>query len=116
MRRVKRQPVWKKIKVGIFFLALGVLMVVSLIPGIRPSESKQEKRKLAEFPEFSVESLFSGEYFSGIDDWFSDSFPGRETFIAIDQKVSDLFGVKTVEINGEVQGGDDIPEAPFVRG
>jgi hypothetical protein len=28
-----------------------------------------------------VQTLLSGEYFDGISAWFSDTFPGRETWL-----------------------------------
>ena len=37
-----------------------------------------ENRNLAEFPEFSISDYFKGEYTRGIDDYFTDTIPGRE--------------------------------------
>ena len=63
---------------GPFIAVLAVLTVIAFLVPLRPETSMREKRKLHEFPAFSVRSLMSGEYFDGISLWFSDTFPGRE--------------------------------------
>ena len=85
-RRKEHQP-GAKIKAAVFFCVLLCGMVFSLILPLRPAESIQEKRKLTEFPDFSVESLLNGTYFRGIDDWFSDTFPLRDSFLDLNQAV-----------------------------
>lgn len=37
-----------------------------------------ENRNLAEFPSFSIKDYFSGKYTRAIDDYFTDTIPGRE--------------------------------------
>lgn len=37
-----------------------------------------ENRNLAEFPSFSIKDYFSGKYTKAIDDYFTDTIPGRE--------------------------------------
>ena len=68
-----------------FFIVLGVLTVASFIIPLRPTVSHIEKRNLAEFPEFSMEALTSGDYFDDISTWFSDTFPGREGWLAVQE-------------------------------
>ena len=65
-----------------FCTVLFVLAVVAFIIPLRPTESESEKRKLTEFPDFSVETLLSGEYFDQIGLWFSDTFPFRGYWLA----------------------------------
>lgn len=114
MRHAKEHRRGVRVKTVLFFGALCFFCVLSLILPLRPTESKLEKRKsLTEFPEFSVESLFSGEFFRGIDTWFADTFPGRETWFQVNQKIRGTYGFQSVEIHGEVEQGDDIPDAPF---
>lgn len=113
MRRVKEHQPGAKIKAGVFFCVLLCGMVFSLILPLRPEKSMQEKRKLTEFPDFSVESLLNGTYFRGIDDWFSDTFPLRDGFLDLNQAIRSFYGIHTVEITGEVEQGDDIPDTPF---
>ena len=85
-----------------FFVTLAVLTVVSFIIPLRPSQSQMEKRNLAEFPEFSRESLLSGDYFEDISTWFSDTFPGRESWIALSANISSLHGHSEFAIAGDL--------------
>lgn len=96
----------------IIFLAMLVLgTFVSLMIPLRPSESVTEKRKLSSFPQFSIESFLNGAYFSGVDTWFSDTFPGRDGFIACNERMTGLYGIRKNLIHGEVIKGDEIPDA-----
>lgn len=51
---------------------------VALTAFPRSKQSELEKRALAEFPEFSVKSLFDGTYTASISSWFSDTVPMRD--------------------------------------
>ena len=84
-----------------FFVVLAVLSVVSFIIPLRPTVSYIEKRSLAEFPEFSVESLASGDYFDDISTWFSDTFPGRESWITLASNVEAYHGYSEIMIAGD---------------
>ena len=81
-----------------FFLVLGVLTVAAFIVPLRPTVSYSEKRELANFPEFSVEALLSGDYFDDISLWFSDTFPGREGWISVSRFTKSLHGYSEVAI------------------
>lgn len=94
----------------VFFLTLSVLTVTGLIIPLRPEYSESEKRDLAEFPKFSVQSFFNGSYFRGIGDWYSDTYPGREMLVSLNTKLKGLYGISNVEIHGEVGDGDEIPD------
>lgn len=78
--------------------ALLVLAIVGLLFFLRPTESQTEKRKLTEFPTFSVEALISGEYFSDISLWYADTFPGRDAFISMQKALEGLYGIRTVQV------------------
>ncbi len=95
--------------VRIFFTVLFAVAIIALIIPLRPKFSETEKRELEKFPEFSIISLFSGEYFIGIDNWYSDTFPARDFFSEMNTTVSNLFGFNKMQIHGEVEQGDDIP-------
>ena len=95
-----------------FFVTLAVLTVVSFIIPLRPTQSQMEKRNLAEFPEFSVEALASGSYFDDITTWFSDTFPGRESWIAMSSNISSLHGYSEFAIAGDLPVLEQIPEEP----
>ena len=84
-----------------FFVVLAVLSVVSFIIPLRPTVSYIEKRSLAEFPAFSVEALTSGDYFDDISTWFSDTFPGRESWITLASGVQSYHGYSEIMIAGD---------------
>lgn len=113
MRHAKEYRRGSRIKAAIFFTVLLAGMVFSLILPLRPTESALEKRKLKEFPEFTATSLLNGEYFHGLDDWFSDTFPLRDKFFTLNEWIRSLYGFKTVEIHGQVDDGDEIPDTIF---
>jgi len=90
-----------------FFAVLAVLTVVSFIIPLRPTVSYIEKRSLAEFPEFSVEALTSGDYFDDITTWFSDTFPGRETWLEVASYTKSFHGNSEIMIGDEEEKFDD---------
>ena len=92
-----------------FFVVLIILTIVAFIIPLRPTRSYNEKRNLAEFPEFSLEALASGSYFDDISTWFSDTFPGRETWIEGSILMQSLHGYSDVTIYGQVKNNDEIP-------
>ena len=87
MRHAKQHKRGSRGKVALFFLALYAFAVFSMLLPLRPTESVMEKRKLTEFPTFSVESLGNGEYTKGIDTWFADTFPLRDIFFQLNSWV-----------------------------
>jgi hypothetical protein len=115
MRHAKQYKRGSRGKAAIFFLALFAFGIFSMLLPLRPTESMMEKRKLTEFPKFSVEALANGDYTKGIDTWFADTFPLRDTFFQLNSWVRSLYGIKTVEIVGTVEQGDEIPDGPFIK-
>ena len=97
-----------------FFIVLAVLTVTAFIIPLRPTRSYSEKRALTPFPEFSGAALVSGEYFDGITAWFSDTFPGRETWLRVNATVEQLHGISDVAVYGElpVQAAETVPPMP----
>lgn len=83
---------------GPFIAVLAILTVIAFIIPLRPETSMREKRRLHEFPAFTVGSLLSGEYFDGISLWFSDTFPGRETMLEISDQIDALHGLNQNEV------------------
>ncbi len=119
--RVKKEKVKKEIvagrkthisKAASFFILLYAGAILSFIIPLRPTYSDSEKRELTKFPEFSVESLASGEYFSEISTWFSDTFPFREQLLELNSSVKNFYGFENVAIHGDIDQSDDIPDAP----
>lgn len=93
-----------------FFLVLAVLTVCCFVPSLHPDKSMSERRELAAFPEFSWESLASGEYFQGISTWFSDTFPGREGWLETATMLSELHGEADLMISGAVPTSETVPD------
>ena len=83
---------------GPFIAVLTVLSVISLIVPLRPETSVREKRRLREFPAFTVQSLLSGDYFDDIGLWFSDIFPGREEMLEISDRMDAMHGLNRNEV------------------
>ena len=92
---------------GPFLTVLAVLTLVAFLLPLRPETSMRERRRLREFPAFSVESLLSGDWFDGITAWFSDSFPGRETMLEVSNRMDALHGLN----KNEVAWGPAVPPA-----
>ncbi len=92
-----------------FFAVLALLTVVSFIIPVRPTRSNIEKRNLALFPEFSVEALLSGDFFDDITLWFSDTFPGRETWLSVATNMEALYGYSEISIDGALPDTDEVP-------
>lgn len=97
-------------QLAVFTVTLAAMTFVGLIIPLRPQYSESEKRELAKFPKLSVSTFFSGEYFRQIGDWYSDTYPGRETWVALNTKLKSKYGISTEEIHGEIVEGDDIPD------
>lgn len=53
----------------------------------RSEYSELERRELSRFPEFSFESLTSGEFTKGVSSWYSDTEPYRDVFMTISMEV-----------------------------
>ncbi len=85
-----------------FFITLGILTVVSFILPLRPERSQMEKRNLAQFPEFHWDTLVDGTYFDDISLWFSDTFPGRESWLQLSSGISSLHGHSEIAIAGDL--------------
>lgn len=119
MEKNKRKPSNKGsfvlLQIATFALTIAIISIIGLLIPLRPKESVSEKRKLAEFPKITFDSLKSGDFFDGFNTWYSDSYPGREGLVALNSKIKSYYGIKslkddTVKIHGDVQKGDDIPD------
>ncbi len=74
-------------------VVVGGIAVWNIAQTDRPTISEMENRKLAEMPEFTVESLFDGSYFRGISAFVSDTFPERDRLVALSKKMDTLKGL-----------------------
>lgn len=101
------------IKITVIGAVVMSMAFLAFVIPLRPTESLTEKRTLAEFPQFSVSALFSGEYFSDISAWFSDTVPFRDDLTAINAKIQNFLGINTAMAGfNEGASGDDIPDVP----
>jgi len=74
---------------------LGVLLLILAPRHSRPSE--QENRMLAGFPSLTAETLASGEFFGGIEDFLSDGFFARAQVADASDAVLGIFDRQTEE-------------------
>lgn len=91
-----------------FFVTLGLVTVLAWLLPLRPSVSEREKRELEKFPSFSLEALLDSSYFSQIGLWFSDTFTGRDAWIAAGQELESLYGWSDVVIYGDLSAGEPL--------
>ncbi len=113
MKLLRNLRFWHIVDINMsrLFIALWLAVaVIALIPALRPSYSEVEKRELKKFPEFSFKSLASGDYFDNISLWFSDTFPFRDRLVSLNTKVENAFGINKVQLRGNVEQGDEIPD------
>lgn len=69
--------------VSTVFLAIAVVFLT--FP--RPRFSQLEKRDLATFPAFSLDSLRSGQFTAAVSSWFSDSEPYRDELMTLSMRL-----------------------------
>ena len=76
-------------------LCLGVLLVLLAPRDARPSTT--ENRMLSGAPELIKDSLFSGAFFAGIEDFLSDGFFARDDVISKADQLLGAFDLRTEE-------------------
>ena len=65
----------------LFVLAMLILHLV--LPN--KTFSKEEKRYLAQWPDFHIEKVLTGDYGTKVESYFSDQFPFREFWVHIQE-------------------------------
>ena len=100
-------------------MILGVIALTAVLLAVlpRPKTSELEKRELAPMPEFSAKALFSGEYFSGIAEHFSDTVPFREQLVVLNSRMKKAMGISSPTFYGTVDivaddEGNSLEETP----
>ncbi len=74
------------------FAALCLVLSIALLVMPKSYWSDNENRTLAEFPEFSAESLADGEYLTGVEDFLTDHFPMRDMFVSLNTRINTAIG------------------------
>ena len=107
---------YNKISIAVI---LGVIAVTAVMLAVlpRPKTSELEKRELTPMPEFSAKALFSGEYFSGIAEHFSDTVPFREQLVVLNSRMKKAMGISSPTFYGAVDivaddEGNSLEETP----
>lgn len=88
----KKPRVMTILSAAVMGAALLGVSAYNLFQPDRATESVSEQRALAEFPDFSWDALFDGSYFSGIEQFLSDTFPHREELVLLSGKITRLYG------------------------
>lgn len=103
----------------IYIIFIGVLyaaFTVVFCTWPRSTYSELEKRELAKLPEFTIERFTSGEYTGDVSNWFSDSEPFRDIFMAVSMNckkliAADFKGEETITFHaGETTLADELNE------
>lgn len=76
---------------ALFCLFLGGLMVWQVLLPDR-ERSDVENRTLAQWPEFSWESLKDGSYTAAVEEYFADQFPLRDAWTGLKARTEQLIG------------------------
>lgn len=103
---------------ALFALFLGGLLVWHVVLPDR-EKSETENRTLAQWPEFSWESLKDGSYTAAVEEYFADQFPLRDGWTGLKARAEQLIG-KT-EFNDVFLCGDTLisqvttPDAELVE-
>ena len=102
---MKKQSLYPAVITGLFraFLGCGALLSVFLP---KHGFSETENRYLAQLPKFSWDSLKSGKFGKDYEEYLSDQFPFRDSWISVKTAAEQLQLKK--EINGVWIGKDQI--------
>ena len=89
----------------VFYAFLAGLLVWHLALPDR-ARSETENRTLAQFPDFSWETLRNGSFTAGVEDYFADQFPLRDDWTGLKARCEQLLGKR--EFNGVYLCGDTL--------
>ncbi|NLM23106.1 MAG: hypothetical protein GX210_03325 [Firmicutes bacterium] len=100
-----------------FLLAISLLGLANFFNPEKPAVSQLEKRALEKRPEFSLEALFSGEYFRRFENYYSDTFIFREKIVKASRDLRQAFsllgpGVSLIADPGELPDPPEGEEEP----
>lgn len=94
-----------KLFIFLILLIFGSLAIVfTILP--RSTFSELERRELAVFPDFSLDSLLKGAWTRDVSAWFSDTEPFRDEFMTLNMAITDRLAL-------DVPFGDDADKIAF---
>lgn len=96
-----------KLNVFLFLLLIFGFSLVNALSYSSRNMSSLEQRKLAAKPDFSLESLFSGEFTRGTEAFFADHFAYREKMVQFGALVKELKGLCGIAHASIIQQGSD---------
>lgn len=93
----EKRKIFFYINFGIFF---GALFIMGMTFMLKPKQeiSHEEKRKLASFPVWDLDSVAEGVYMKNIDKYVQDQFPYRDAFIAQAFALKEMRGWRNEEL------------------
>lgn len=106
-------PEFMIINVGVVLIVAVAIMLCLYLFERTSGVSDYEKRELATFPKFSVESYFDGEFTSGITTYFTDTVPNRENLKSLCNKFKKFLGFSQDGQSIINSGGSDIKHEEF---
>ena len=105
-----REDFLKKFFIALFVLCLTIFSIINILYPKNNDISIKENRNLANFPEFTLNEFFTGDYFSKIDNWFSDSFIFRDKILVANSNLKSF-----LSLNKYFKTKDDIVYIPARR-
>lgn len=79
--------------IGMIFIIPLIIFGLLFLVWPRQLSSQSENRALAQAPEFSWEKFFSGEFNAGIDDFYADQFPLRDSFLSLNRGFESIMDI-----------------------
>ena len=79
------------VRAALFFLVMFAGMVAVWVCKHPVVYSEEEKRDLGVPPTATVKEFLLGDYFVKVEGWFSDTFPGRDTYKAVNRRMTQFY-------------------------
>jgi hypothetical protein len=90
-----------------FLIVIGFFGVVGLLSPLRAASTELEDRSLTEKPALTLSGLWSGDYFARLEQWYSDTFPMRDS-LAGEYDLIHGFGFGSAELEAtEAKASDN---------
>lgn len=95
---------------ALFVISGAVISLAHMANKNKPAYSEYEKRALEQMPEFTVSALADGSYTHGIDSFFADNFPFRESLVKKATSLKRFRGIRAFNKNAKqvIHGDSDI--------